>query len=210
MSLLPTLAAKTRSFLSANSRILLWIPTLLFLFIFFFFPLFKILALTFNLETFTDLNNLRITFHSLRFTFYQAILSTILTFALGLPAAILFSKFEFRGKSLLRALTAVPFMLPTVVVAAAFNSLLGSNGLFSFLFPLSSFIPHPSPFILILIAHTFYNTSIVIRIVGNAISRLDPKLEASARVLGADTFHVWKDVIFPILRPSLLAAALLV
>lgn len=220
MSFLPTLAGKTRSFLSANSRILLWVPTLLFLFSFFFFPLFKILALTFNLETFTDLNNLRITFHSLRFTFYQATLSTLLTFALGLPAALLFSKFNFRGKTLLRALTAVPFMLPTVVVAAAFNSLFGQRGFFfllssflstTFHFPLSTnFVLHPSPFILILIAHTFYNTSIVIRIVGNAISRLDPKLEASARVLGADTFHVWKDVILPILRPSLLAAALLV
>jgi thiamine transport system permease protein len=199
-----------RAYISSNSRVLLWIPPLLFLGIFFFYPLTKILSLTFDLYTLTNSNNLLITYNSLLFTFYQAFLSTLLTFALGLPAAILFSKFNFRGKSLLRALTAIPFMLPTVVVAAAFNSLLGSNGLFSFLFPLSSFIPDPSPFILILIAHTFYNTSIVIRIVGNAISRLDPKLEASARSLGADTFHVWKNVLLPILRPSLLAAALLV
>jgi thiamine transport system permease protein len=216
MSLLATLAGKTRSFLSANSRILLWIPTLLFLLSFFFFPLFKILALTFNVETFTDLNNLLVARNSLLFTFYQAALSTLLTFALGLPAAILFSKFNFPGKSLLRALTAVPFMLPTVVVAAAFNSLLGIRGLIptlsSFLFPqlpITNYQFHGTLFA-ILVAHTFYNTSIVIRIVGNAISRLDPKLEASARVLGADTFHVWKDVIIPILRPSLLAAALLV
>ncbi|HNE06219.1 MAG TPA: ABC transporter permease subunit, partial [Anaerolineales bacterium] len=192
------------------SRLILWLPVLLFLLSTFFFPLFKILTLTFNLETLTNLNNLRITYHALLFTFYQATLSTLLTFALGLPAAILFSKFNFHGKSLLRALTAVPFMLPTVVVAAAFNSIFSPRGLFSFLFPSFTQSVHPSPFILILITHTFYNTSIVIRIVGNAISRLDPKLEASARVLGADTFHVWKDVILPILRPSLLAAALLV
>lgn len=190
------------------SRLLLWLPTLFFLISFFFFPLSKILSLTFNLSTVTDLNNILVARDSLLFTFYQAILSTLLTFALGLPAAILFSKFNFPGKSLLRALTAVPFMLPTVVVAAAFNSIFSPRGLFSFFFP--SFIIHPSPFILILLAHTFYNTSIVIRIVGNAISRLDPKLEASARVLGADTFHVWKNVILPILRPSILAAALLV
>jgi thiamine transport system permease protein len=209
MSFLPTLAGKTRSFLSASSRILLWIPTLLFLLSFFFFPLLKILTFTFNLETLTDLDNLLIARNSLLFTFYQAILSTLLTFALGLPAAILFSKFNFPGKSLLRALTAVPFMLPTVVVAAAFNSLFSYKVAGSMLqvlnLQLSTF-----DFLLILAAHTFYNTSIVIRIVGNAISRLDPKLEASARVLGADTFHVWKDVIIPILRPSLLAAALLV
>ncbi|MBI5822981.1 MAG: iron ABC transporter permease [Chloroflexi bacterium] len=199
------------------TRLLLWLPTLLFLLSSFFHPLTKILTLTFDPATLTNLNNLRITQHATLFTFYQATLSTILTFALGLPAAILFSKFNFRGKSLLRALTAVPFMLPTVVVAAAFNSLLGSNGLFSFILHPSSFILSPfpfllspSPFILILAAHVFYNTTIVIRIVGNALSQLDPKLEASARVLGADTFHVWKDVILPLLRPSLLAAALLV
>lgn len=203
-------AASSRFF-----RLLLWLPVLIFLLSTFFFPLSKILSLTFNLSTLTDFDNLFIARDSLLFTFYQAALSTLLTFALGLPAAILFSKFDFRGKSILRALTAVPFMLPTVVVAAAFNSLFNQNGLFSFLipdhlFPNSSFPVHPSPFILILIAHTFYNTSIVIRIVGNAISQLDPRIEASARVLGADTFHVWKEVIIPILRPSLLAAALLV
>jgi thiamine transport system permease protein len=209
MSLSPTLAGKTRSFLSANSRILLWIPTLLFLFSFFFFPLFKILTLTFNLETLTDFDNLLVARDSLLFTFYQAALSTLLTFALGLPAAILFAKFNFPGKSLLRALTAVPFMLPTVVVAAAFNSLFSYKVAGSML-QILDLQPATFNFLLILTAHTFYNTSIVIRIVGNAISRLDPKLEASARVLGADTFHVWKDVILPILRPSLLAAALLV
>ncbi|MCQ3935564.1 MAG: iron ABC transporter permease [Chloroflexi bacterium] len=209
-----------KDFTVSTTRLLLWVPVVLFLLSFFFFPLFKILALTFNLETFTNLNNLRITYHALLFTFYQAALSTLLTFALGLPAAILFAKFNFRGKSLLRALTAVPFMLPTVVVAAAFNSLFSQRGFFpllsSFLCPtdncslLTASLPPPSPFLLILIAHTFYNTTIVIRIVGNAISRLDPKLEASARVLGADTFHVWKNIILPILRPSIFAAALLV
>jgi len=205
-----------RDFTVSSTRLLLWVPVVLFLLSFFFFPLFKILVLTFNLETLSDLDNLLIARDSLFFTFYQAILSTLLTFVLGLPSAVLFSKFNFRGKSLLRALTAVPFMLPTVVVAAAFNSLLGARGIIptlsSFLFPQLPITSYQFQGTLtaIIVAHTFYNTSIVIRIVGNAISRLDPKLEASARVLGADTFHVWKDVILPILRPSLLAAALLV
>ncbi|CAG0986834.1 Putative 2-aminoethylphosphonate transport system permease protein PhnV [Anaerolineales bacterium] len=189
-------------------RIFLWLPTLLFLLYFFFYPLTRILNLTFTPSTFTNPDNLLITLNSLFFTFYQAILSTLLTFLLGLPSAILFSRFDFRGKSLLRALTAVPFMLPTVVVAAAFNSLLGNHGIFSFLTTRSSFLV--SPFILILTAHVFYNTTIVIRIVGNALSRLDPKLEQVARSLGADTFRVWKNVTLPLLRPSLLAAALLV
>jgi len=189
MKLSPSLDTKTRFAPSVNSRIWLWIPTLLFLGIFFFYPLLRIFNLTFDLETFTELDNLLIARDSLLFTFYQATLSTLLTFALGLPSAILFSKFDFKGKSLLRALTAVPFMLPTVVVAAAFNSIFSPRGLFSFFFP--SFISQPSPFILILTAHVFYNTTIVIRIVGNAIAQLDSRVEASARVLGADSFRTF-------------------
>jgi thiamine transport system permease protein len=104
------------------------LPTLLFLLYFFFLPLGKILSLTFYPATFTNPANLQITSYALLFTFYQAILSTILTFALGLPSAVLFSRFDFHGKSLLRALTAIPFMLPTVVVASAFNALFGNNG----------------------------------------------------------------------------------
>ncbi len=185
-------------------RVLLWLTPLLFLIAYFFLPLSKILILAFNISALTK-TNFQLILTTLSFTFYQAALSTALTFILGFPSAILFSRFNFRGKSLLRALTAMPFMLPTVVVASSFNALFGDHGLFS-----SSLIPHPSSFSLILSVHVFYNTTIVIRIVGNALSRLDPKLEQSARSLGADTFQVWKDITLPLLRPSLLAAALLV
>jgi thiamine transport system permease protein len=195
-------------------RIALWLLPLIFLAIAFFFPLSRILFLTFSPEALTA-KNLPIITYTLLFTFYQAFLSTILTLLLGLPSAYLFARFDFRGKSILRALTAVPFMLPTVVVAASFNSLFGSRGLLStfqsFLFPLSKdFILHPSPFSLILLAHVFYNTTIIIRIVGNALSSLDPKLEQTARSLGADPLRVWTNITLPLLRPSILAASLLV
>ncbi len=111
---------------SSRSRLLIWLAPILFLAIFFFYPLTKIITLTFDFSTLANRENLLITYHSLLFTFYQATLSTILTFILGIPSAILFSRFNFRGKSILRAITAIPFMLPTVVVAAAFNSLIGS------------------------------------------------------------------------------------
>ncbi|MEP0806498.1 MAG: iron ABC transporter permease [Chloroflexota bacterium] len=191
-------------------RIFLWFLPLAFLAVFFFFPLSKILTLTFDLEVITP-QNLQITNYALRFTFYQAFLSTLLTLTLGLPSAVLFARFDFHGKALLRALTAVPFMLPTVVVAAAFNSLLGQRGLLNTLitnYQLPTFTP--SPFTLILLAHVFYNTTIVIRIVGTALSSLDPKLEQTARSLGADPLRVWTHVTLPLLRPSLLAASLLV
>ena len=191
------------------NRILLWLPALIFLLVFFFYPLSKILSITFDFSSLTNPNNLLTTHNSLLFTFYQATLSTILTFLLGIPSAILFTRFNFFGKSFLRTLTAIPFMLPTVVVAASFNSLLGWQGAGQ-RFQVFNLQPSTFNFILILIAHVFYNTTIVIRLVGNALSTLDPKLEASARSLGADSFRVWRYITLPLLRPALLAAALLV
>jgi len=186
------------------------LPAILFLALFFFYPLARILTLTFDPKLLLDQTVLRTTQHVTLFTFYQASLSTFFTFLLGLPAAYLFARFDFRGKSLLRAITAIPFLLPTVVVAAGFNALLGPRGWFSLLFPFSSFIFHPSSFALILLAHVFYNTTIVIRIVGNALTNLDPRLEQAARTLGADSPRVWWNVTLPVLRAPLLAAGLLV
>jgi thiamine transport system permease protein len=188
-------------------RLFLWILPLSFLALFFFYPLARILVLAFNSSAFNG-ENLKLASETLEFTFYQATLSTLLTFALGIPSAFLFARYDFRGRSFLRALTAIPFMLPTVVVAAAFNSLLGSRGW------LNIHLEDPIPFIgtltAILVAHVFYNTTIVIRVVGNALSRLDPKLEQAARALGANSWRVWWNVTLPLLRPSLLAAGLLV
>ena len=195
--------------------IALWMLPLAFLSILFFLPLSKIFFLTISFDTFTP-ENLRNAQDVLLFTFYQATLSTLLTLLIGLPSAVLFARYDFRGKTVLRALTAIPFMLPTVVVAASLNSILGQNGILSTLY---SFLFHGStqpsaivlsPLFLILLAHTFYNTTIVIRIVGAALARLDPKLEQTARSLGADSFHVWVNITLPLLRPAIFAAVLLV
>ena len=195
-------------------RLLLWAAPLGFLAVFFFLPFGRILAYSFSWEALSP-TNLQLAGDVLGFTLYQAVLSTLLTLVIGIPAAYLLSRFDFGGKVLLRALTAVPFMLPTVVVAAGFNALLGPRGLLNVaLMQAFNLSAPPIPFVgtlgAILLAHVFYNTTIVIRLVGNALSRFDPKLEQAARSLGADSRRVWWDVTIPLLRPSLLAASVLV
>src|SRR5512142_1679216 len=106
-------------------------------------------------------------------------------------------------------------MLPTVVVAAGFNALLGPRGWLNLtLMQTLGLSAPPITFVgtlgAILVAHVFYNTTIVIRIVGNALSSLDPRLGLAARSLGANPRQVWWHVILPLLRPSLLASCLVV
>src|SRR4030042_5074327 len=113
---------------------LLWLAPLIFLLLFYFYPLGSIIKFSLErtqhglLSPFIDALKSPGQWRILAFTFWQAFLSTLLTLAIGLPGAYLFSHFNFRGKSLLRALTGIPFLLPTLVVAAAFNALLGPRG----------------------------------------------------------------------------------
>jgi thiamine transport system permease protein len=192
-------------------------PALLFFGIFFFLPLARILTLSLDPNSILSLSG---SFYPrllivLRFTFFQAIASTLLTLIVGLPLAFLFVRYDFPLKSQFRTLTAIPFMLPTVVVAAGFNALLGPRGWLNLgLMGLLSFEQPPVTFVgtlwAILAAHVFYNATIVIRIVGNAWSQLDPCLAQAARSLGASPARVLWNVTLPLLRPSILAAGLLV
>ncbi|HET6845314.1 MAG TPA: hypothetical protein VFH29_00685, partial [Anaerolineales bacterium] len=151
-------------------RLGLWLLPLSFLGVFFFLPLARILTYGLDVRALSE-SNLTLTAQTLAFTFYQAALSTILTLLIGLPAAALFAYYSFPGKALLRALTAVPFMLPTVVVAAGFSALLGPRGWLNL--GLMRLLDLQSPPVVfagtlaaILVAHVFYNTTIVIRLVG--------------------------------------------
>jgi len=107
--------------------ILIAIP-LLFLLAFFFFPLANIFRLTLDIEGISELADKGFILDVVWFTFWQATLSTLITLLVGVPAAYLFSHYEFPGRRTLRALTTVPFVLPTVVVATAFSALLGPSG----------------------------------------------------------------------------------
>jgi thiamine transport system permease protein len=195
-------------------RSLLLLPALLFLAILFFYPLGRILSVSLNMSALSASDG-ALAFLVLRFTFFQATLSALLTLLIGLPGAVLFARFDFPGKSLLRALTTVPFLLPTVVVAAGFNALLGPRGWLNLaLMQALSLSSPPVQFVgtlgAILVAHVFYNATIIIRLVGNALEHLDTRVEGAARSLGADTPRLWWNVILPMLRPSILAACLLV
>ncbi|MGQ9832496.1 MAG: iron ABC transporter permease, partial [Candidatus Villigracilaceae bacterium] len=108
---------RLRSRRGRHLRGLLWLPAFLFLALFFFYPLTRILSLGLDLSALAEMQASGITARALSFTLYQAALSTLLTLALGLPAAFLFARFRFGGKVFLHTLTAIPFMLPTVVVA---------------------------------------------------------------------------------------------
>ena len=127
---------------------------------------------------------------------------------LGLPGAFIFARYTFRGKTLYNALITVPFVLPTVVVAAAFSVTLGPKSWLSTV--VGGGVNLRYTLAGILIAHVFYNYAVVVRLVGSFWSTLDPNVTKAARVLGASPITRVHQITLPLLRPALSAAGLLV
>jgi thiamine transport system permease protein len=194
---------------------------LAFLAVFFFYPLVRIFGVSLTLAEGGGLEALHRLIgtgyyaRTLWFTVWQAAVSTLLTVLLALPGAYVFARYEFRGKTLLRALTTVPFVMPTIVVAAAFSSLLGPRGRINLWLMAWRGAEQPPIRLqhtiwIILLAHVFYNYTVVLRMVGGFWANLNPRLEEAARVLGGSRWRVLREVTLPLLAPAVGAAALLV
>jgi thiamine transport system permease protein len=150
----------------------------------------------------------------LQFTIGQAILSTLMAVLIGLPGAFLIARLRFRGKSLVRAMMIVPFVLPPIVVVVGFLEMFGSYGVIDSIlmwiqgtstsvFNLATGIPG------IILAHTFYNIPLVILMVSASLERLNPEIEESAEILGASSRQRLRYITLPHVMPSLLASAVL-
>ncbi len=166
-----------------------------FLGLFFAWPLVTILRRGLSTDGLARLTD-PYTWQVVRFTLTQAVLSTALTLLLALPAAYVTSRFAFPGRRLLVAVMTVPFVLPTVVVGLAFRVVLpvewvGTLGA-------------------ILLAHVFFNYAVVVRVVGGLWGQLDPRVVAAARTLGASPWQAFRTVTWPLLRPAVVAATVLV
>jgi thiamine transport system permease protein len=136
------------------------------------------------------------TWHVVEFTLGQAILSTAATLAVAMPGAYVTSRYAFRGRRILVSVMTVPFVLPTVVVGLAFRAVLPS----AWIGTLGA----------ILLAHVFFNYAVVVRVVGGLWGQLDVRYEQAARTLGASGWRAFRTVTWPLLRPAVVAASVLV
>lgn len=188
--------------------LVLALPPLAFLGVFFLWPVVSIIdrglrpSGRLELSVFGDVLASPSLRHVAWFTLWESLLSTLLCLLLGLPGAALFARYSFRGRRLLWALLLVPFVMPTVVVAVAFLTLIGPDGVTG--------VRLTGTIWAILIAHVFFNYSIVVRTVGAAWMTLDDRQLEAARTMGATPLHGFLSVTLPQLRSAILAAGSIV
>jgi len=142
-----------------------------------------------------------------------SLVSVILAAAIGVPLAFLFEWFDFPGRKTLGALIALPVVLPPLVGVIAFLFLYGESGFIARAVQ-SVFHLQNAPWRLqgaaaILLVHAYSMYVYFYLFTRAGLAKLDVSMLEAAQALGADRRATLWRVIVPLLRPSLVGAAML-
>lgn len=126
------------------------------------------------------------------FTVEQTTISVLLALAIGVPVALL-ACWQVPFSRAATAITTATFVLPTMVVAAAWRALGFPQGL-----------------VAITTAHAYFNVAIIVRFASDAYARIPRERFEIARAFGATPSSVTRFVILPGIRKALIAGAAMV
>ena len=198
---------------------LMLIPAFLFILIIFYIPLGGILVKGiqneqgfFSLDGIVEILKSSYYRKIISFTFFQAIISTILSVAIGLPGAWIMSHFAFPGKKLIKAVITIPFILPSILVVLGFVLFFGKNGMLNNFLNKLGFedLKVLYSFKAIIFAHIFYNFPIAIRIISSLWSKIPESQMMAAKSLGAGKIKVFTTVTLHQILPAVLTSAMII
>jgi len=137
-----------------------------------------------------DLNKALVT------SFELAALATLAATTIGTLMAIALVRYRFYGRRASNLLLVLPMATPEIVLGASLLSLFLIYGL-------------ALGFTTLLIAHVMFCISFVVVVVRSRLIGFDRSIEDAAADLGATPIETFRYVTLPLLRPGILAAALL-
>ncbi len=146
----------------------------------------------------------------LRFTLWQAALSTLLSVAPAiLVARALSRRPAFPGRALVLRLFALPLALPAIVAALGLLELFGRAGILARGSAALGIGQWPGIYGLpgILIAHVFFNLPLATRLLLEALNAVGPNQWRLASQLGMGAWSAFRFIEWPALRAGLPAAA---
>ena len=139
--------------------------------------------------------------------------SVALAAAIGIPLAFLFEWFDFPGRKTLGSLIALPVVLPPLVGVIAFLFLYGESGFVARAVQALLGLER-APWRLqgpaaILLVHAYSMYVYFYLFTRAGLAKLDVSMLEAAQALGADRRATLWRVVVPLLRPSLVGAAIL-
>lgn len=140
---------------------------------------------------------------------FCSVTATAVALVLGIPLALILSRTTGTLRSVLRALTTLPMVLPPVVGGVALLLALGRRGLVGGILNQTLGIQIPFTTAAAVIAETFVAMPFLVIAVEGGLRSLDQRYEEAARALGASSWKVFIRVTLPLLRPAIFAGAVL-
>ncbi|NNF54891.1 MAG: molybdate ABC transporter permease subunit [Acidimicrobiales bacterium] len=142
---------------------------------------------------------------ALRVSGVVSLVAALLSVLLGVPLAYILARTDFPGRGIIRAIVTVPLILPPVVTGVALLSGFGRRGwmgdVFGFGLPLTT--------VGAILAATIVSMPFLILSVEGAFRSGDGRLEKMAHSLGAGPLETFWRVSVPVVRPSIVAGAVL-
>ena len=145
---------------------------------------------------------------ALRLSLVTSLLAVAAAFVLGVPLAWVQARVDYPGRSVVRALTTLPLVLPPVVGGTALLLAFGQRGLVG---PAFGSVGVRLPFTMAgaVAAEAFVALPFLTLTVEGGLRQVDRRIEDAARTLGASRWQVFRTVTLPLVRPSLTAGAVL-
>jgi spermidine/putrescine transport system permease protein len=129
-------------------------------------------------------------------SFELAALATVASTVIGTLMALALVRHRFLGRRASNLLLVLPMATPEIVIGAALLSMFLTYGI-------------SLGFQTLLIAHIMFTISFVVVVVRSRLIGFDRSVEDAAADLGATPLETFRYVTLPLLRPGILAAALL-
>ncbi len=172
----------------------------------------------FTLEYFGMLLSSPLQREALANSFLIAVATTILTTLVAVPLAHAFTRYQFRGKTLLGGLLLVPMILPPFVGAIGLRQLLARFGSINlWLADLGILAPNQpldwlggGGFWGVVILQVMNLYPIMFLNVSAAMANVDPSMREAAQNLGASGWRLFRTITLPLILPGYFAGAVIV
>ena len=166
----------------------------------------------FTLAYFVEFFSTPYYFNTLVNSFKVTFWVTILTVIIATPLAYIFSRYEIKGKGLLRILIILSSMSAPFIGAYSWILLLGRNGVITQFFNnmLGITIPNIYGFIGILLVLTLQLYPLIFLYVSGALKNVDNSLLEASENLGVSGVKRFFMIVIPLITPTLFAGGLLV
>lgn len=133
---------------------------------------------------------------AIRFSTLVGIVAASLAVVLGTLTAYALDRYRFRARPLIRFAVGLPIVLPGIVTGVALLSFFTLLG-----WKLSATT--------IVIAHATFCITLVVNNVAARLSQLPRSLDEASADLGASPWRTFRRITFPLIRPSIIAGAIL-